>query len=81
MTNEQIQSEVQDVFRRVFGDNTLILTPKTSQDDIEEWDSLEHINILSIIEQQYSIKFDLNEVMEIKTAGDIIDLVAQKVNK
>lgn len=81
MTNEQIQSEVQDVFRRVFGDTTLILTPKTSQDDIEEWDSLEHINILSIVEQQYSIKFDLNEVMEIKTAGDIIDLVAQKVNK
>lgn len=81
MTEEQIQSEVQDVFRRVFGDGTLAVTKKTTQDDIEAWDSLEHINILSIIEQKYKIKFDLNEVMEIKTAGDIMDLVFRKVNK
>ncbi len=78
---EQIQSEVQDVFRRVFGNDTLIVTPKTTQEDIEAWDSLEHINILSIIEQQYGIKFNLNEVMEIKTVGDIIDLIARKVIK
>ncbi len=81
MTMEQIQSEVQDVFRRVFGNDTLIVTPKTTQEDIEAWDSLEHINILSIIEQQYGIKFNLNEVMEIKTVGDIIDLIARKVIK
>ena len=78
---EQIQSEIQDVFRRVFGNDTLIVTPKTTQEDIEAWDSLEHINILSIIEQQYGIKFNLNEVMEIKTVGDIIDLIARKVIK
>lgn len=81
MTEEQIQSEVQDVFRRVFGDSTLTVTQTTTQDDIEAWDSLEHINILSIIEQKYNVKFDLSEVMEIKSAGDIMDLVAQKVKK
>jgi acyl carrier protein len=81
MTEEQIKSEVQDVFRRVFGDDTLAVTQKTTQDDIEAWDSLEHINILSIIEQKYGVKFDLNEVMEIKTAGDIMNIVSRKVNK
>jgi acyl carrier protein len=80
MTTPQLQLEIQDVFRRIFGDETLVVTSSTSQEDIEAWDSLEHINILSIIEQKYGIKFDLNEVMEIKTAGDIMQLVSQKVH-
>jgi acyl carrier protein len=80
MTTPQLQLEIQDVFRRIFGDETLVVTSSTSQEDIEAWDSLEHINILSIIEQRYGIKFDLNEVMEIKTAGDIMQLVSQKVH-
>lgn len=80
MTTPQLQLEIQDVFRRIFGDETLVVTSSTSQEDIEAWDSLEHINILSIIEQKYGIKFDLNEVMEIKTAGDIMQLVSKKVH-
>ncbi len=79
MTKEEIQSNVQEIFRRVFADDTLVITPATSQDDIEEWDSLEHINILSVIEQKFGIKFDLGEVMRMKTAGDIIELIASKV--
>ena len=80
MTKEQIAKEVQEIFRRVFGDGALQLTPQTSQDDIEEWDSLEQINILSIIEQKFGIKFDLNEVVNIKTVGDIMETAASKVN-
>ena len=80
MTKEQIATEVQEIFRRVFGDGTLQLSPQTSQDDIEEWDSLEQINILSIIEQKFGIKFDLNEVVNIKTVGDIVETAASKVN-
>ena len=80
MTKEQIATEVQEIFRRVFGDGTLQLSPQTSQDDIEEWDSLEQINILSIIEQKFGIKFDLNEVVNIKTVGDIMETAASKVN-
>ena len=80
MTKEQIASEVQEIFRQVFGDEALQLTPQTSQDDIVEWDSLEQINILSIIEQKFEIKFDLSEVVNIKTAGDIVETAASKVN-
>ena len=80
MTKEQIATEVQEIFRRVFGDGALQLSPQTSQDDIEEWDSLEQINILSIIEQKFGIKFDLNEVVNIKTVGDIVETAASKVN-
>ena len=80
MTKEQIATEVQEIFRRVFGDVALQLSPQTSQDDIEEWDSLEQINILSIIEQKFGIKFDLNEVVNIKTVGDIVETAASKVN-
>lgn len=79
MTKEEILSEVQEIFRRVFADDTLIITPAISQDDIEEWDSLEHINILSVIEQKFGIKFDLSEVMSMKTAGDIVELIAARV--
>lgn len=79
MTKEEIQSQVQEIFRRVFADDSLIITPATSQDDIEDWDSLEHINILSVIEQKFGVKFDLGEVMSMKTVGDIIKLITSRV--
>ena len=51
------------VFRRVFSNDTLILEPDMTADDIEEWDSFSHVNLILAIEIEFGIEFEQNEAM------------------
>lgn len=52
---------------------------RTCADDIEDWDSLEQINLLTAIEKKFNIKFKLADVRNLKNVGDLLDLVARMV--
>jgi len=52
MTEQDILSAVQDIFRDNFDDDSLVITRETCADDIEDWDSLEQINLLTAIEME-----------------------------
>ena len=69
--------EVQDIFRDNFDDDTLVITRATNAEDIEDWDSLEQINLLTAIEKLYGLKFTLNDVRNLQNVGDLIDLVVR----
>ena len=60
-------------------DDTLEITRATCADDIEDWDSLEQINLLTAIEKKFNIKFKLADVRNLKNVGDLLDLVARMV--
>ena len=75
MTEQEILAAVQDIFRDNFDDDTLEITRATCSDDIEDWDSLEQINLLTAIEK----KFKLSDVRGLKDVGDLLDLVARMV--
>ncbi len=77
MNEQQIFDTVQTIFRENFDDDSLILTRETSPEDIEEWDSLEQINLLTSIEKQFCIKFTLEDVRSLSNIGDILDRIAQ----
>lgn len=79
MTEQDILSEVQDIFRDNFDDDSLVITRETCADDIEDWDSLEQINLLTAIEKKFNIKFKLADVRDLKNVGDLLDLVARMV--
>ena len=79
MTKETIRQALQDIFRDVFDQDDLVLEDATGQDDVRDWDSMAQISILSCAEQEFGVKFDLNEVMSLSTVGDIVDLIARKV--
>ena len=74
-----ILNAVQDIFRDNFDDDTLEITRSTCADDIEDWDSLEQINLLTAIEKKFNIKFKLADVRGLKDVGDLLDLVARMV--
>ena len=57
---------VQEIFRDNFDDDTLVITRSTCADDIEDWDSLEQINLLTAIEKKFAIKFKLADVRDLK---------------
>lgn len=75
MDKNEIFTAVQDIFRDNFDDDTLELTRETCADDIEDWDSLEQINLLTAMEKKFNVKFKLEDVRGLKNVGDLLDLV------
>ncbi|MGN0975204.1 MAG: acyl carrier protein [Gemmiger sp.] len=75
MDKQQIFDAVQEIFRDNFDDEELEITRETCADDIEDWDSLEQINLLTAMEKRFSIKFKLEDVRGLKNVGDLLDLV------
>ncbi len=80
MSNTILQN-LQVVFREVFNNNTLIITPLTSAKDITLWDSLMHITLIASIESEFKISFSFNEVMQFNNVGDIIQVIEKKTKK
>ena len=79
MTREEIFNGVQDIFRDIFDEDELIIEDKTNSDDIDEWDSLNQINLVCAIEKEFKINFNLEELMELKDVGAMIDLMLEKL--
>lgn len=79
MNKEEIMSRLTNVFRSVFDDEEINISDKTTADDIEDWDSLEHINLLVAVEQEFNIKFNMNEVGNMKNVGDMVDIIISRM--
>ena len=67
-----------EIFRTVFDDDTLDLTRTTTAQDIEEWDSLTHMNIIMVVEKRFKVKFALSEIEGLASVGDLVDLIDRK---
>ena len=75
MTREAVISAIQDIFRDIFDVDDLVISNTTNSDEIEDWDSLNHINLVSAIEKEFKIKFALGELMMLKDVGAMVDLM------
>jgi len=79
MTREDIFKGVQEIFRDIFGEEEIVIQDSTTSDDIEEWDSLNHLNLVCAIEKEYKIKFALGELQSMKDVGMLINLIQSKL--
>ena len=79
MTREEVFNRVQDIFRDIFDEDDMVIEDKTNSDDVKEWDSLNHINLVSTIEKEFKIKFDLKELSTLNNVGSIIDSALEKL--
>ena len=80
VNRESIYENVRDIFRDVFDDYNLLIDDSTNADDVEEWDSLNHISLVLSIEKRFKIRFRTNEVQTLKDVGEMIDLLEQKLS-
>ena len=80
MDRKTIEIELTSIFRELFEDENLVLTNEMTANDIEKWDSLNHMLLIQKIQGKFSIKFGLKEVVGLKTVGQIIDAVEKKLN-
>ena len=79
MTRKEVFNGVQDIFRDIFDKDDMVIEDKTNSDDVEEWDSLNHINLVSAIEKEFKIKFALGELITLKDLGAMVDLMMEKL--
>ena len=79
MSRAEIFDRVQDIFRDVFDDETLTISDQTNSDEIDDWDSLEHISLIVSMEKEFSMKFDIKEVNKLENVGEMIDLILRKM--
>lgn len=79
MTRKDVFEQLNQVFRDVFDDEELVVDDSTTADDIEDWDSLEHINLMVAVEKQFGMKFNMGEVTTMKNVGEMVDIILQRI--
>ena len=75
MKREEIVEKLTNVFRDVFDDESIVLTDETTAADIEDWDSLAHITLITSVEEEFNCKFSMKDVLGLKNVGEMIDLL------
>ena len=78
MERNQILAEVEEIFRDVLDNEEIELQDVTTADDVEEWDSLTHIQLIVAIEKHFKIKFTSKEILSWQNVGQMIDCIAAK---
>ena len=79
MRKEEVFEKLNEVFRDVFDDEDITVTEATTADDIEDWDSLEQINLLAAVEQEFGMKFNMGQVVSMKNVGEMAEIIMSKI--
>lgn len=77
MTREDVYERLNRVFREVFDDEEIVLKDETTSDDIEDWDSFEHINLVVAVESEFSFKIPMGKVITMKNVGEMVDIILE----
>ena len=81
MTDPDLSDRLNDVFRHVLDDDSIVLTPETTAGDVDGWDSMNHIFIVVELEKRLGVKFQAAEMEELKNVGELAALVRSKLTK
>jgi acyl carrier protein len=79
MASPDIYKQLTEVFRDLFDDDSIVLTPETTADDIPGWNSLMHVNLILSAEMRFKIKFKTSEVEALHSVGHLADLIETKL--
>jgi acyl carrier protein len=81
MTVQEALERLTPVFQEVFDDDSIELTEEMTAADIEEWDSVEHFNLISEIERVFGMRFTMREVSGMENVGELAQIVADRATK
>ena len=81
MTKQEIFEKIQNIFRNVFDNSEMKIENSSNSSNVENWDSLNHINLVVAIQKEFRIKFDLKEIQSFKNVGEMVDLVEKKIGR
>ncbi|MCM5528439.1 acyl carrier protein [Parasegetibacter sp. NRK P23] len=78
ISKEAILDKVSEVLKKLLDQPGLSVTTETTADQVEGWDSLTHMSIISEVERVFNIEFRFNEIMKMEKVGDMVDIIAEK---
>ena len=79
MERNDIMKRVEEIFREELELDDLVLTDETTADDVEEWDSLSHVQLVVAMEKTFCIKFSSREILSWDNVGDLVDCIKGKI--
>ena len=79
MDRNDILKRVEEIFREELELDDLVLTDETTADDVEEWDSLSHVQLVAAMEEAFGIEFKSREILSWENIGDLIDSIEKKL--
>lgn len=80
MGKNEIEDKLNKIFRTVFKDEKIVISESMTANDVEKWDSLTHLVLISTTEDEFGIKFKLKELVAMKNVGDFLRSIDAKVN-
>lgn len=80
MDRKQFLEDLQEIFRDVLDNEDIELTVNTTADDVDEWDSLTHVQLVVAIEKKFMIKFTSKEILSWNCIGDLVNCISCKIN-
>ena len=79
VANAEIMETLTGIFREIFDNPSLVLHDAMTAADVENWDSLNHIDLIVAVEKKFKVKFTTKDVTSLKTVGDLAELVQKKL--
>lgn len=79
MSETEVLAKLTEIFRDLFELPELVLDKNMSAEDIDEWDSVNHVMLVVEVERQFKIKFNTAEVEQMKNVGDLVQIIIGKV--
>ena len=79
MGSNDVYGQLTEIFREVFDDDSIVLTPQTTAADIRDWDSAAHVNLVVAIETRMKIRFKTFELESLHNVGHLADLIETKL--
>jgi len=80
MEKENLVEKLTEIFRKVLNNPSLVLHDDLTANDVDNWDSLSHMLLISEIESNLNIKFKLKELNKMKNVGDLIEITSSKMD-
>ncbi|MEO7445225.1 MAG: acyl carrier protein [Ferruginibacter sp.] len=80
MELNNLLQDLTPVFRSELDDDNIVLTPETTADNVENWDSITNIQLIVAIEKKYKIRFTSKEIQQFKNVGELAESLRSKIN-
>jgi acyl carrier protein len=76
-----MHARLQDIFRNIFDDDSIVIARETTARDIEAWDSVQNVTLMLEVEEQFGVRFSTPEIAYLQNVGELADLIEKKLKK
>ena len=80
MNRKEIYKRLTEIFQEVFDRKDIILNDETNAGDIKGFDSLAYITIISTVEDEFSVRLPMKQVLSLQKTGELVDLIEERVS-